>query len=140
MRISDWSSDVCSADLECEHERMVWMTGKIIGHSGSPWLVAGNRSVPSPRSKTRTLSPRSLPSHRGEQGPMGRAGGTADSLLKQTFRPSPRSGGWPVLLAIGEKLVRQIGRAHVGTPVTNAQHVCRLLIEKKTKLPLKHNI
>src|SRR3546814_18275893 len=66
---------------ECEHERMVWMTGKIIGHSGSPWLVAGNRSVPSPRSKTRTLSPRSLPSHRGEQGPMGRAGGTADSLL-----------------------------------------------------------
>src|SRR3546814_20946140 len=38
---------------------------------------------------------------------MGRAGGTADSLLKQTFRPSPRSGGWSVLLAIGEKLVRQ---------------------------------
>src|SRR3546814_16420390 len=86
---------------------MVWMTGKIIGHSGSPWLVAGNRSVPSPRSKTRTLSPRSLPSHRGEQGPMGRAGGTAESLLKQTFRPSPRSGGWTVLLAIGEKLVSQ---------------------------------
>src|SRR3546814_8190823 len=24
----------------------------------------------------------------------------------------------------------QIGRAHVGTPVTNAQHVCRLLLEK----------
>src|SRR3546814_16297661 len=117
MRISDWSSDVCSSDLiakqvngdreadECEHERMVWMTGKIIGHSGSPWLVAGNRSVPSPRSKTRTLSPRSLPSHRGEQGPMGRAGGPADSLPKQPFRPSPRSGGWPVLLATGEKLV-----------------------------------
>src|SRR3546814_10727299 len=68
---------------ECEHERMVWMTGKIIGHSGSPWLVAGNRSVPSPRSKTRTLSPRSLPSPRGEQGPMGRAGGTADSLRSE---------------------------------------------------------
>src|SRR3546814_4344013 len=25
----------------------------------------------------------------------------------------------------------QIGRAHVFTPVTNAQHVCRLLLEKK---------
>src|SRR3546814_20684399 len=60
---------------ECEHERMVWMTGKIIGHSGSPWLVAGNRSVPSPRRKTRPLSPPSLPSHRGEQGRMGRSGG-----------------------------------------------------------------
>src|SRR3546814_4177935 len=26
----------------------------------------------------------------------------------------------------------EIGRAHVGTPVTNAQLVCRLLLEKKT--------
>lgn len=30
---------------------------------------------------------------------MGRRGGTADSLLKQTFRLSPRSGGWPGSLA-----------------------------------------
>src|SRR3546814_5125645 len=29
--------------------------------------------------------------------------------------------------------VRKIGRAHVGTPVTNAQLVCRLLIEKKQR-------
>src|SRR3546814_7181296 len=27
----------------------------------------------------------------------------------------------------------QIGRAHVGTPVTNAQLVCRLLLEKKNR-------
>src|SRR3546814_3856889 len=27
----------------------------------------------------------------------------------------------------------KIGRAHVGTPVTNAQLVCRLLLEKKNK-------
>src|SRR3546814_4370623 len=26
----------------------------------------------------------------------------------------------------------ELGRAHVRTPVTNAQHVCRLLLEKKT--------
>src|SRR3546814_583075 len=29
------------------------------------------------------------------------------------------------------KQVQQIGRAHVGTPVTNAHLVCRLLLEKK---------
>src|SRR3546814_8799098 len=27
----------------------------------------------------------------------------------------------------------EIGRAHVSTPVTNAHHVCRLLLEKKNK-------
>src|SRR3546814_10798505 len=29
--------------------------------------------------------------------------------------------------------VNEIGRAHVGTPVTNAHLVCRLLLEKKNK-------
>src|SRR3546814_6788728 len=36
----------------------------------------------------------------------------------------------------GEKYgdtAREIGRADVGTPVTNAQLVCRLLLEKKTQ-------
>src|SRR3546814_7191255 len=32
-----------------------------------------------------------------------------------------------------EKLGKQIGRAHVRTPVTNAHLVCRLLLEKKKK-------
>src|SRR3546814_4281103 len=31
----------------------------------------------------------------------------------------------------------QIGRAHVCTPVTNAHLVCRLLLEKKKKIPLQ---
>src|SRR3546814_4501913 len=30
-----------------------------------------------------------------------------------------------------QKPVEEIGRAHVGTPVTNAQLVCRLLLEQK---------
>src|SRR3546814_8410303 len=33
----------------------------------------------------------------------------------------------------GEIRVPEIGRAHVCTPVTNAHHVCRLLLEKKNK-------
>src|SRR3546814_8508979 len=34
----------------------------------------------------------------------------------------------------------QIGRAHVRTPVTNAHHVCRLLLEKKKKPTCSHNV
>src|SRR3546814_3728662 len=37
--------------------------------------------------------------------------------------------GQPILG--GEPSFPQIGRAHVGTPVTNAHRVCRLLLEKK---------
>src|SRR3546814_4865572 len=33
---------------------------------------------------------------------------------------------------------REIGRAHVCTPVTNAHLVCRLLLEKKTQLKSIH--
>src|SRR3546814_7458727 len=36
-----------------------------------------------------------------------------------------------VLKAVEAYAARQIGRAHVGTPVTTAQLVCRLLLEKK---------
>src|SRR3546814_8192909 len=35
-------------------------------------------------------------------------------------------------IATGGRAI-EIGRAHVGTPVTNAHIVCRLMIEKKTK-------
>src|SRR3546814_6741130 len=34
-------------------------------------------------------------------------------------------------------LTYKIGRAHVCNPVTNAQHVCRLLLEKKTETKVK---
>src|SRR3546814_4524854 len=33
---------------------------------------------------------------------------------------------------------RKIGRAHVSTPVTNAQLVCRLLLEKKKQYTQSH--
>src|SRR3546814_2384467 len=35
------------------------------------------------------------------------------------------------ILGLLDSKTRQIGRAHVGTPVTNAHLVCRLLLEKK---------
>src|SRR3546814_3762577 len=36
--------------------------------------------------------------------------------------------------SIAEASAGEIGRAHVCTPVTNAHHVCRLLLEKKKQL------
>src|SRR3546814_10105486 len=42
-------------------------------------------------------------------------------------RGDPVNVGWVPAMAIAVK----IGRAHVGTPVTNAHLVCRLLLEKK---------
>src|SRR3546814_10007415 len=33
--------------------------------------------------------------------------------------------------AVERELLEEIGRAHVWTPVTNAHHVCRILLEKK---------
>src|SRR3546814_5874830 len=41
---------------------------------------------------------------------------------------------WHKFLTPEELQEMQIGRAHVCTPVTNAQLVCRLLLEKKNKL------
>src|SRR3546814_9058936 len=46
--------------------------------------------------------------------------------------PEIMPGLFPNLLANGAR--GKIGRAHVGTPVTNAQLVCRLLLVKKTQL------
>src|SRR3546814_3694740 len=38
------------------------------------------------------------------------------------------------------RVVDEIGRAHVCTPVTNAQLVCRLLLEKKNNTPVPPRI
>src|SRR3546814_2574543 len=35
---------------------------------------------------------------------------------------------------------QEIGRAHVCTPVTNAQHVCRLLLEKTKKKTIQKQL
>src|SRR3546814_3051490 len=47
--------------------------------------------------------------------------------------PKLAAGSWGRLFAMTEVTLKvlQIGRAHVCTPVTNAQLVCRILLEKK---------
>src|SRR3546814_5860945 len=87
MRISDWSSDVCSSDLK----------------------------------QTATLTYVDLIESRNALRFTVAIGGRR--LLYCT------AGGRVLLASLPD--VEQIGRAHVLPPVTNAQLVCRLLLEKK---------
>src|SRR3546814_10559464 len=40
---------------------------------------------------------------------------------------------------VNQRLLFEIGRAHVCTPVTNAHLVCRLMLEKKTRFRYSHD-
>src|SRR3546814_7716495 len=108
MRISDWSSDVCSSDL--------WVDANV-------HLATGPIAVPPPI-----------------------LGGSSDPLLEWASRESGSglatlfegsttgirrfSDAQAVAVGLHLKDSGKIGRAHVWTPVTNAQLVCRLLLEK----------
>src|SRR3546814_4125042 len=120
MRISDWSSDVCSSDL-----RLRCREGDVEVHAGQ---------APQPESADPAamvageLEPQGVAvelqiQHPGRQG-TGKAnedGDDVDALV------ADHHGG-----AFGYRLCsHQIGRAHVGTAVTNAQPVCRLMLENK---------
>src|SRR3546814_1319927 len=105
MRISDWSSDVCSSDLAAraahEHDTLVVViTG---GHGELFWQRFSGVTLDPLSEMASTPIP------------------TLASLL-----PDERvfGTGAPALTA-------EIGRAHVCTPVTNAHLVCRLLLETK---------
>src|SRR3546814_3940530 len=108
MRISDWSSDVCSSDL-WERE------------SPKP-----SRSSPNPPI-SRNGPGRASASRHVDRACGGRVGHRA--ILSPSIRAPARA---PVRRAVPPPAAshREIGRAHV-TPVTNAHLVCRLLLEKK---------
>src|SRR3546814_6811566 len=112
MRISDWSSDVCSSDLIGKAEAVLLGEGL---HVLVGILRIGG-------------------------GVVGVYAGDADAELLQfprLCRQPPGDGahvGAVVAEVDDERALRtrdQIGKAHVWTPVTNAHLVCRLLLEKK---------
>src|SRR3546814_10000393 len=130
MRISDWSSDVCSSDLvaavprselpddfRCRQERC---NRPLPGQRGDEprartrFAVSGRlRGAVSRRDDGRYPDRRRRP-------PFARATGRIHPGPEGTYRT--RDGTFSG---------RQIGRAHVCTPVTNAHLVCRLLLETK---------
>src|SRR3546814_10441303 len=108
MRISDWSSDVCSSDLLWVYE----------GQTSFWDLVLAARS--GMQSKAMVLAEWST--HAGYY----------SVQPGREWRPVEDTTLDPVIAARKPKPF-SIGRAHVWTPVTNAHLVCRLLLEKHKK-------
>src|SRR3546814_3860968 len=99
MRISDWSSDVCSSDLP----------RSCVSIGAAPFWNRQERR----HRRTRPVA-FGRPRHQAASNMYGSGDGA---------RSSGRG-----------KRQREIGRAHVRTPVTNAHLACRLLLEKKKKI------
>src|SRR3546814_7650206 len=133
MRISDWSSDVCSSDL-LGHGLHMSLRNKhrIIAEAHGPARWPGERTA------ALTLINRVLAVRPGERqhAMKGRAAiGAGADLLQHPFDlahghvpVAPRLAFEP--LAFGPVGGIKIGRAHVRTPVTNAPLVYRLPLEK----------
>src|SRR3546814_2266700 len=106
MRISDWSSDVCSSDLE----GILADLDHILAHA-------------------KELNMRLRYEVRQPLGDLLEGGGR----IARTIPPIAAHGG--IAADAHEIAHAEIGRAHVCTPVTNAHLVCRLLLEQnKTQL------
>src|SRR3546814_6448959 len=104
MRISDWSSDVCSSDLS---------------------FAAGCTDVKEGLEKADdTLSGTLLGAEGAQTGDSGEAPLTETDLATSLYESC---------LKLKSEGKDEIGRAHVCTPVTNAHLVCRLMPEKKKK-------
>src|SRR3546814_4323408 len=117
MRISDWSSDVCSSDLRQHHVRLEEVA--VLG--GRALHVERREAARVPAAEAlQIVEPEPLR-------PQGCAGRAAENVI--LF-----GDGWDVYDLPQLRLVLvEIGREHVCTPVTNAHLVCRLLLEKKKK-------
>src|SRR3546814_5834442 len=117
MRISDWSSDVCSSDLANAYYDV---TGAFQLRGSLNWN----------RNRFGTFVGQCFSGQTADEGCVAAA-------QDFTGRAPTRSPDWAgnigatYVADLGDQTLTQIGRAHVRTPVTNAHLVCRLLLEKK---------
>src|SRR3546814_1386692 len=124
MRISDWSSDVCSSDLQDGARRLGGGGDRALGACRPPgdgsWLQ-GSQRFPGGRRR----SAASLRSHRRLDGPGASAPAAGCTAKAAKLGPVGRLAR-----------IIEIGRANVCTPVTNAHLVCRLLLANNKKKPM----
>src|SRR3546814_1461262 len=150
MRISDWSSDVCSSDLVPRTAFPGGLTASFYNSADFSGPVVATRTVkeidtnwaridPAPGVDRKTFSVR-------WQG-MLTVPAAGDYLFQLETRRGCDAGGsetYAIRIDGAPDQVfsapcderEKIGRAHVSTPVTNAQLVCLLLLE--TKKPIHH--
>src|SRR3546814_1698428 len=122
MRISDWSSDVCSSDLvdvarssaELLKLKQAFATGAAQQAQEAPVRLTLPDGSLYPLPGRLKFSEVSVDPSSG-------------SVVLRAVFPNPNGTLLPGMY------VKEIGREHVGTPVTNAQIVGRRLHEKKKK-------
>src|SRR3546814_4057076 len=120
MRISDWSSDVCSSDLA-------------VLSAALPLHAAGAQDLPLSAESRRSLVLTVYNQNLGLVSETRRvdlpAGETLLAIedVSGLLQPETVLLAAPGLRILEQSLAAEIGREHVGTPVTNAKHVCSLL-------------
>src|SRR3546814_3278052 len=119
MRISDWSSDVCSSDLEQRQQDRAVGRGAADALAGSELAAAEHRPHP-----TRHVLAELADEVAAEDLAHGQV------VPEQPDGALPRHRDRPHAYS-GQPEREQNGRAHVRTRVTNAHTVCRLPLEKK---------
>src|SRR3546814_9280070 len=133
MRISDWSSDVCSSDLYSLNPLAAVFYPS---HAPRPLSAGHSPELRSPHSPRR-LSGGRAGHHRALRLPAGRPppeAGRARLPFPGRGAAAPELGGLPGSPAgRPRKLGREIGRAPVWTPVPHAHLVCHLLLAKTTR-------
>src|SRR3546814_2746977 len=113
MRISDWSSDVCSSDLQVR----TMLIGLVVDSACD-------------------LPKEFIERHAIEILPIAvRIDGTTEVDYRDQAATLAFLDSHIAERGVNAETI-QIGRAHDCTPVTNAQPVCRLPLEKKTKHPI----
>src|SRR3546814_7296494 len=130
MRISDWSSDVCSSDLQQVKLLRVLEQSTVTRLGSTVEIPVQFRLVAATHRHLPTLV----------EGGRFRADLYYRLAVIELYVPNLEQRGpdetaaiFNVLLAAAMPGNAEIGRAHVCTPVTNAHIVCRLLLEKKKK-------
>src|SRR3546814_7977590 len=125
MRISDWSSDVCSSDLiDYGAKRNIFRN----------LVRAGAKVTVLPATATfedvMKQKPAGVFLSNGPGDPAATGEYAVPVIQKLLAANIPIFG-----ICLGHPLLGPIGRAHVCTPVTNAHIVCRLLLEKTQTPP-----
>src|SRR3546814_9609483 len=117
MRISDWSSDVCSSDLQFNAPTLCKLVCDGVKDDADQPIHLGN-------AKLWILGCQRLDKLGSDHATTPPVAGSTDT--QQHYRLT--------LYTSGKRLRSpKIGRAHVRTPVTNAHLVCRLLLKQHKK-------
>src|SRR3546814_1719538 len=136
MRISDWSSDVCSSDLGSFARALAKAARDNVGGGERLALAVSADLACEDAIGVGGKAPTKAADDPGKQGLAHEAGLAADDAAAHARLAGKAEEALDLAHRIAAARLRaghagKIGRAHVCTPVTNANLVCRSLLERK---------